>query len=126
MALNNATDWTMVFCQLASMHLADPLFHASNFARLPTKLIADLLSHGYEDMQKRTNAASVSTAKLAVVVSSALGGKGQQLKLDQFLPYDLSKGGDSLPLSTKEALQWVLKHEKLPAAIVGMIGAELG
>lgn len=125
-ALNNVTDWTAVFCQLASLHLTDPLFHASNFAKLPTKLIADMLTHGHEDMQRRANATSVSTAKLAVVVSSALGAKGPQLKIDQFLPYDLSKGGSALEASTREALQWALKNEKLPAAIVGMIGAELG
>lgn len=76
-------------------------------------------------MQRRTNAASVTTAKLAMVVCSALGGKGNRAKLDQFLPFEINNGPELMKQSTKEALQWALKHETLPPAIVGMIGAEL-
>jgi len=114
-----------VFCQLTSLQLSDPLFQAANFARLPVKLLADVLQHYYATMQRRTNASSVSTAKLAVMVCSALGGKGNKIKLDQFLPFDLNDGNESIKQSTKEALQWALKNEKLPPTIVGMIGAEL-
>lgn len=76
-------------------------------------------------MQKRTNASSVATAKLATVVCSALGGKGAKPKLDHFLPFELDKGDSAIKQSTKEALHWALKHEKMPPLIVGMIGAEL-
>ena len=114
-----------MFCQLTSLQLSDPLFQAANFSRLPVKLLADVLKHYYETMQRRTNASSVSTAKLAMVVCSALGGKGNRNKLDQFLPFELGNDSESLKQSTKEALQWALKHEKMPPAIVGMIGAEL-
>lgn len=124
-ALDNATDWTEVFCQLTSLQLSDPLFHASNFSRLPVKLLADVLRHYYETMQRRTNASSVATAKLAAMVCSALGGKGNKVKLDQFLPFELDNGTESIKQSTKEALQWALKNEKMPPVIVGMIGAEL-
>lgn len=124
--INNSTDWTGVYCQLASLQLPDPLFHACNFARVPVKLIADVLEKSYKILHARTNAASVSTAKLAVVVMGALGAKGSKVKLDQFLPYEVDDGTSSLRSSTKEALEWALKNEKLPAAIVGMIGAELG
>ena len=89
------------------------------------KLLADVLKHYYETMQRRTNASSVSTAKLAMVVCSALGGKGNRTKLDQFLPFELNDGAESIKQSTKEALQWALKNEKMPPAIIGMIGAEL-
>lgn len=84
-----------------------------------------MLEHFYETLQKRTNAASVSTAKLAMVVCSALGGKGNSTKLDQFLPFELDNGNSSLKQSTRDALQWALKNEKMPPAVVGMIGAEL-
>lgn len=107
------------------MQLTDPLFQASNFARLPVKLIADVLEKSYRTLHARTNAASVSTAKLAMVVMGALGGKTNRAKLDHFLPYELDDGTSTLKPSTKEALEWALKHEKLPSAIVGMIGAEL-
>lgn len=107
------------------MQLADPLFQACNFARLPVKLIADILEKSYKTLHARTNASSISTAKLAMVVMGALGTKGGKVKLDQFLPYELDDGMSSLKPSTREALEWALKNEKLPAAIVGMIGAEL-
>jgi len=105
--------------------LPDPLFHASQFHRLPTKLLSDVLKHSYEAMQQRTNASSVATAKLAVVVTSALGGAANAAKLDNFLPFDIDKGDHGMKQSTKDALKWALKHEKLPPAIVWMIGAEL-
>ena len=114
-----------MFCQVTSLQLSDPLFQAANFSRLPVKLLADVLKHYYETMQRRTNASSVATAKLAVMVCSALGGKGNKIKLDQFLPFELNDGGQSIKESTKQALQWALKNEKMPPVIIGMIGAEL-
>ncbi len=114
-----------MFCQLTSLQLTDPLFQSSNFSRLPVKLLGDVLKHHYESMQRRTNASSVTTAKLAMIVCSALGGKGNRAKLDQFLPFELNDGPELIKQSTKEALQWALKHEAMPPAIVGMIGAEL-
>jgi hypothetical protein len=101
------------------------LFYANNFNRLPIKLLADVLEYGYKTLQARTNAASVSTAKLAVVVMQALGGKSNKAKIESFLPYELSDGTSALKASTKEALEWALKHKQMPAAVVGMIGAEL-
>jgi len=89
------------------------------------KLLADVLEHSYKSLHTKANAASISTAKLAMVVMGALGTKGGKVKLDQFLPYELDDGTSSLKASTKEALEWALKNEKMPAAIVGMIGAEL-
>lgn len=87
--------------------------------------MSDVLKHSYETMQQRTNASSVATAKLAVIVTSALGGAANAVKLDNFLPFEIDKGEYGMKQSTKDALKWALKHEKLPPAIVGMIGAEL-
>ncbi len=101
------------------------MFQAENFNKLPVKLLADVLEHGYKALQNRTNAASIATAKLAVVVMSALGGKSNKAKIDNFLPYELSHGQSALKPSTKEALEWAIKHRKMPAAVIGMIGAEL-
>ncbi len=101
------------------------MFHASNFARLPVKLLSDMFQYNSEAMQSRTNAASVTTAKLAMVVCSALGSKGSKLKIDGFLPFEISNNDNKLKPSTKQVLQWALKNEKMPPAIVGMIGAEM-
>jgi hypothetical protein len=110
---------------VASLELSDPLFHAANFNKLPIKLLSDVLEHGYKTLQARINAASISTAKLGVVVMSALGSKSNKVKLNQFLPYELRDSQSTMKASTKEALEWALKHKKMPAAIIGMIGAEL-
>ena len=87
--------------------------------------MADVLEQGYKNLHSRTNAASISTAKLAMVVMGALGTKGNKVKLDQFLPYELDDSFSTMKPSTREALEWALKNEKMPPAIVGMIGAEL-
>jgi hypothetical protein len=42
------------------------------------------------------------------------------------LPYEIKKGSNDLQPETIEAMKWALKHEKMPAAIIGLIGAELG
>lgn len=110
---------------MTSLELSDPLFHAQNFSRLPVKLLGDVLKYYREAMQRKTNASSIATAKLATVVCSALGGKGMKPKLDDFLPFEMGNSSQGLKQSTKEAMQWALKHEKMPPAIVGMIGVEL-
>jgi hypothetical protein len=124
-ALENRTDWTDIFCQLMSFQVPDPLFSAANFSRIPVKLLGDVLNYNYMAMQKRTNAASVSTAKLTMAVYSALGTKGNKHKIDHFLPFELDQDDSVMKKSTKEAMQWALKHEKMPPTIVGMLGAEL-
>lgn len=114
-----------MYSQLCSFQLADPIFHAANFSRLPIRLIQSVLNDGYQALHRKTNANSVSTAKLAVVVCGALSAKGSRIKLEHFLPYEETQGNNLLKESTKKAMEWALRHEKLPAAIVGMIGAEL-
>jgi hypothetical protein len=46
--------------------------------------------------------------------------------LEDFLPYEIKKGSNDLQPETIEAMKWALKHERMPAAIIGLIGAELG
>jgi hypothetical protein len=110
---------------LTSFQLSDPLFRASNFSRIPVKLLSDVLNYNYLAIQKRTNAASVSTAKLTMAVYSAMGCKANKQKIEHFLPFEMDKGENALKKSTKEAIQWALKHEKMPPTIVGMLGSEL-
>lgn len=105
--------------------MADPIFHVNNFARLPVKLLSDVLNYNYLTMQKRINAKSVSTAKLTMAVYSALGSKGNRHKIEHFLPFELDQDSRTMKQSTKEAIQWALKHEKMPPAIVGILGTEL-
>jgi hypothetical protein len=76
--------------------------------------------------REQVNAQSVSTAKLSGLVFSALGGKSQKLNLQDFLPYEIKKSASDLQDETIEAMKWALKNEKMPPAIIGLIGAELG
>lgn len=71
------------------------------------------------------NAQSISTAKLSGLVFSALGGKTKKINLEDFLPYQIKKGSNDLQEETIEAMKWALKNEKMPPAIIGLIGAEL-
>jgi len=73
----------------------------------------------------RTNANSVATAKMGSMVASALGGKGVQVKVADFLPYEIEDNEEGLSESTKAALRWALKTQKLPVIVVAMLGSEL-
>lgn len=73
----------------------------------------------------RANANSVATAKMGAMVASALGSKNNQVKVSDFLPYEMEEDNTSVSERTKEVLKWALKTQKLPAAIVAMVGSEL-
>lgn len=124
--LNNATNWTDVYCRFLALSIGDPIFHAEHFGKLPIKFLQACLQKLTEAHQEQINAYSVATAKLAILVYSALGGKNQKAKIDDFLPYATQKNDGGLKQSTLEAMRWALKHQKLPPSIVGLLGAELG
>jgi hypothetical protein len=123
--LKTATDWTFLYCQLTALNLPDPIFHASNFARLPVRLITDVLDNSARVSRMRANANSVATAKMGAMVASALGSKNNQVKVSDFLPYEMEEDNTSVSERTKEVLKWALKTQKLPTAIVAMVGSEL-
>jgi hypothetical protein len=62
---------------------------------------------------------------MGAMVASALGSKGSQVKVTDFLPYEMDKETGSVSDETKEVLKWALKTQKLPPAIVAMLGSEL-
>lgn len=75
--------------------------------------------------QQEINAHSVSTAKLGLMILGAFGQKGAKGRLDDFLPFDREKRENQIEQKTRAAMLWALKNKKMPAAVVGMIGAEL-
>jgi hypothetical protein len=123
--LATATDWGGLYARVACMNLTDPLFHAGNFAKVPLKLLRVVLETAMQQRQQETNANSISAAKLACLVYSALGGKGKGATVESFLPYEKEKDTNDLQDTTIAAMQWALKNEKMPPAIVGILGAEL-
>jgi hypothetical protein len=124
--LNNVTDWAVVYARFLSFSIADPIFQAERFGKVPVKLLQTCIRHLSEDRQERANANSIATAKLSSIVLGALGGKKVKVKLEDLLPYETKKPDNALQDSTISAMKWALKHETMPPAIIGMIGAELG
>lgn len=120
------TDWMEAYACCIGFGITDPVFNLGNFHRLPVLFLKAILEEVAESRRQNINAKSIATAKLSSIVISALGGKSAKHKLDDFLPYEMPKTNKDLKISTKEAITWALKHEKLPVAIVGLIGAELG
>lgn len=106
--------------------IADPLFHANSFGKLPIKLLQVCIRQLSEDRRDTINAQSIATAKLSSIVIGALGGKKTRIKVEELLPYAMRKGDQGLKESTITAMKWALKHEQMPPAVIGMIGAELG
>ena len=102
------------------------MFHAERFGKLPVVFIQACLGNLLEAKKEEVNANSISTAKLSSLVFSALGGNNVKTKLEDFLPYEIKKGNDGIKESTMEAMKWALKYEKMPPAIIGLIGTELG
>ena len=92
---------------------------------LPIKFLRAVSENLIKQKQQTINADSIAVAKLACLVHGALGGKKSAISLDVFLPFEKPKNSDDLQESTVEALKWAMKNEKLPSAVVGMIGAEL-
>jgi hypothetical protein len=113
-----------LYCRIQALAIADPMFHAERFGKVPIKLLQAMLEQASTEQQRLINAHSMSTAKLAVTVVRALGGKTAQAKVDDFLPFEQAKP-NAISSETKEALQWALKTHRLPPVIVGLIGAEL-
>jgi hypothetical protein len=122
---SQATDWTDIYCRIAALGLSDPLFHASNFKRVPIRLIVALLNYQVKDKKQTINAQSISTAKLGMVVIGALAGKKAKTSIADFLPFESEADPSDMQQSTVDALKWALKNEKLPPVIVGLIGVEL-
>jgi hypothetical protein len=116
----------MVYARFLSFSIADPVFQAERFGKVPIKLLQICLQHLSEDRQEQANANSIATAKLSSIVLGALGGKKVKVKLEDLLPYEMKKHSNDLRDSTISAMKWALKHETMPPAIIGMIGAELG
>ena len=88
-------------------------------------LIKGCLKALVEAEKDMINAKSIATAKLGFLVHSALGGKSARAKLDSFLPYEINKSDAAIKDTTRTAIRWALKNEKMPPAVIGLIGAEL-
>jgi hypothetical protein len=124
--VDSSTDWVAVYCRLQYFAIADPLLQAGRFGKVPIKFLMACLKNLSKEHQQNANATSVASAKLGMVVISALGGKNAKAKVQDFLPFEMPKDDTGLSTLTITAMKWALKNETLHPAVVGMLGAELG
>lgn len=123
--MEHSTDWTEIYAQLVHLGITDPLFNAERFNLVPIKFLKAVSENLLKQKQQTINADSIAVAKLACLVHGALGGKKGAISPDVFLPFEKPRDDNALQDSTIDALKWAMKNEKLPPAVVGMIGAEL-
>ena len=98
------------------------MFHAERFGKVPIVLLKRLIQIADQEQQQIINSHSVATAKLGMVVLSALGGgASNKAKIADFLPFETPRPATSIT----EVVRWALRTQKLPASIVAMLGAEL-
>lgn len=89
-------------------------------------LLKRLIQIADQEQQQIINSHSVATAKLGMVVLSALGGgASNKAKIADFLPFETPRPATSITAETEEVVRWALRTQKLPASIVAMLGAEL-
>nr|BAR25781.1 hypothetical protein [uncultured Mediterranean phage uvMED]BAR25817.1 hypothetical protein [uncultured Mediterranean phage uvMED] len=102
------------------------MFHAERFGKVPIVLLKRLIQIADQEQQQIINSHSVATAKLGMVVLSALGGgASNKAKIADFLPFETPRPATSITAETEEVVRWALRTQKLPASIVAMLGAEL-
>lgn len=93
---------------------------------MPIVLLKRLIQIADQEQQQIINSHSVATAKLGMVVLSALGGgASNKAKIADFLPFETPRSATSITAETEEVVRWALRTQKLPASIVAMLGAEL-
>lgn len=85
-----------------------------------------LLEFVYEEEKRRANIASISTAKLALVVvnvAQALAGSKKEAKLtiDELLPFVLNEEVAAKQTETEEILNKVIRERKLPVHVVAAL-----
>lgn len=85
----------------------------------------EAVNYTTKEKQQTINAMSISIAKVAVTAIGMVVGKKSRARIEDFLPFEKPKDDKDISKKTVEAMEWALKNEKLPPAIVGIIGAEL-
>jgi hypothetical protein len=112
-------------------NLGDPKYHAANFGRLPLSHLARTLDFVERRTQVDTNLASLTTARLASVVVSAVAGRNaRQVKASDFLPFDpmqtdKDEQRSALSEEGRKTLKKLIKTKQLPVMLFGLVMDDL-
>lgn len=121
------TDWNEIYLTLVSSEVNDPRFYAENFGRQPVRQVFRALEFAMERERERTNAHSVSTARLATVVQVAASMGKAKAKIADFLPYELPKRGKEPRISADAAatIRRLIKQRKIPLSVASFLMEDL-
>lgn len=120
-------DWNEVYIALNCTGFSDPRFHAANFKRQPCRHIFKVLESVLRRQRERTNAASVTTARLAQVVQMAASmGKAQSTMAD-WLPYEIetNDGRPRLSAEAGKTLRELVRSRSLPMPVIAFVMEDL-
>lgn len=112
-------------------NLNDPKYHAANFGRLPLSHLARTLDFIERRTQVDINLSSLTTARLASVVVSAVAGRNaRQVKASDFLPFDPNQTDteekrSALSEAGRKTLKKLLKTRQLPVMLYGLVMEDL-
>ena len=95
------------------------------FARLPLKLIYELIRFGSEQQKRSANINSISTARLAGIVigiaKSFSNEKSGEVNIDQLLPFPLNEDATMFIAETREVFKTLIAKRKLPVSVIASL-----
>tara|TARA_B100000085_G_scaffold64292_1_gene57104 strand:- start:3277 stop:3603 length:327 start_codon:yes stop_codon:yes gene_type:complete len=95
------------------------------FARMPLKLIYELIRLGSEQQKRKANINSISTARLAGIVigiaKSFSKEKSSDVNIDQLLPFPLNEDANLFIGETREIFKGLIAKRKLPVSVIASL-----
>ena len=95
------------------------------FARMPLKLIYELIRLGSEQQKRKANINSISTARLAGIVigiaKSFSKEKSSDVNIDQLLPFPLNEDANLFIAETREIFKGLIAKRKLPVSVIASL-----
>jgi hypothetical protein len=121
------TNWNTIYFRIASSSFKDDRWNAENFSKQKVSDMVRVLKWLESHEINHFNAASITTAKLATVVVSALGGKKSKVKAEDFLPFDTRriKKDTGISDATLLVMKKLLKTRRLDGRVVALLAEEL-
>lgn len=121
------TDWNEIYLTLVCSDLHDPRFYADLFGEQPTRHIFRALEFALERERERTNAQSVSTARLGQVVQVAASMGKAKAKMADFLPYEMKRPSKEPRISAEAAqtIRRLIKTREVPISVAAVLVEDL-
>jgi len=101
-------------------------YDRSKFLRTPISEIRFILQKSGEEEKRQANISSISTAKLAHIVlqtAAAMSGSKEkvQVKVENFLPFELESGNDTGDDLTREILSKLVRSRRIPTHVIAAL-----